>query len=342
MTQPDWYQALSRVNLNQIMAFLVVAEEKSFRSAALRMHLSQSAVSVQVQQLERVLGVVLFHRTTRSVALTREGASLAEVAQRVTTDLAGIATALREVAQLQKGVVTVVAMPTFAYMLLPHLMSGYAELHPNVDVRLLDFDSPKALDILQQGQADLAVLARTPHMEAFEFVHLFEDELVVLAPAASSLLEGRLELSIEEVAGEPWVLSPRGSQTRTLIEQIFARAQCTLHVRQECQRPQTLLALVENGLGMTILPRASLVDMNLSRVRIARLQTRPMREVGIVTLRNMSLSPAAQSFKEFLVLACPQSMQSRPLDGAHPHSPTRSALAAGVLWEPRPRGDGAC
>jgi DNA-binding transcriptional LysR family regulator len=313
MTQPDWYQALSRVNLNQIMAFLVVAEEKSFRSAALRMHLSQSAVSVQVQQLERVLGVVLFHRTTRSVALTREGASLAEVAQRVTTDLAGIATALREVAQLQKGVVTVVAMPTFAYMLLPHLMSGYAELHPNVDVRLLDFDSPKALDILQQGQADLAVLARTPHMEAFEFVHLFEDELVVLAPAASSLLEGRLELSIEEVAGEPWVLSPRGSQTRTLIEQIFARAQCSLHVRQECQRPQTLLALVENGLGMTILPRASLVDMNLSRVRIARLQTRPMREVGIVTLRNMSLSPAAQSFKEFLVLACPQSMQSRPL-----------------------------
>jgi len=313
MTQPDWYQALSRVNLNQIMAFLVVAEEKSFRSAALRMHLSQSAVSVQVQQLERVLGVVLFHRTTRSVALTREGASLAEVAQRVTTDLAGIATALREVAQLQKGVVTVVAMPTFAYMLLPHLMSGYAELHPNVEVRLLDFDSPKALDILQQGQADLAVLARTPHMEAFEFVHLFEDELVVLAPAASSLLEGRLELSIEEVAGEPWVLSPRGSQTRTLIEQIFARAQCTLHVRQECQRPQTLLALVENGLGMTILPRASLVDMNLSRVRIARLQTRPMREVGIVTLRNMSLSPAAQSFKEFLVLACPQSMQSRPL-----------------------------
>lgn len=313
MTQPDWYQALSRVNLNQIVAFLVVAEEKSFRSAALRMHLSQSAVSVQVQQLERVLGVLLFHRTTRSVALTREGASLAEVAQRVTTDLAGITTALRDVAQLQKGVVTVVAMPTFAYMLLPHLMSGYAELHPNVEVRLLDFDSPKALDILQQGQADLAVLARTPHMEAFDFVHLFDDELMVLAPAASSLLEGRSELSIEEVASEPWVLSPRGSQTRTLIEQIFASARCTLRVRQECQRPQTLLALVETGLGMTILPRASLVDMNLSRVRIARLRTRPVREVGIVTLRNMSLSPAAQSFKEFLVLARPQSMQSQPL-----------------------------
>ena len=68
MKQRDWYDVLSRVNLNQLLFFLVVAEEKSFRMAALRMHISQSAVSVQVQHLERALGVPLFHRTTRSVS----------------------------------------------------------------------------------------------------------------------------------------------------------------------------------------------------------------------------------------------------------------------------------
>ena len=68
MTQRDWYDILSRVNLNQLLSFLVVAEEKSFRMAALRMHISQSAVSVQIQHLERALGVPLFHRTTRSVS----------------------------------------------------------------------------------------------------------------------------------------------------------------------------------------------------------------------------------------------------------------------------------
>jgi LysR family transcriptional regulator, carnitine catabolism transcriptional activator len=313
MTQTDWYRTLSRINLNQLSTFLVVAEEKSFRSAAIRMHLSQSAVSVQVQQLERVLGLALFHRTTRSVALTREGSALADVAQRVTADLAEVTSALRAQAQLQKGLVTVVAMPTFAYMLLPQLMCRYAELHPNVEVRLLDFDSPKALEMLQSGKADLAVLARTPDMEGFDFTHLFEDELVVLAPAASPLLEGRSEVSVEEVAREQLVLSPTGSQTRALVEQIFAQAQCPLQVRQECQRPQTLLALVENGLGISILPRTALVDMNLSQVRLARLQTRPMREVGIVSLRAMSLSPAAQSFREFLALARPQAADDQSL-----------------------------
>jgi DNA-binding transcriptional LysR family regulator len=86
-----------------------------------------------------------------------------------------------------------------------------------------------------------------------------------------------------------------------------------LLVRQECQRPQTLLALVENGLGISILPRTALVDMNLSQVRLARLQTRPMREVGIVSLRAMSLSPAAQSFKEFLALVRPQAADDQSL-----------------------------
>lgn len=313
MTQTDWFRALSRINLNQLITFLVVAEEKSFRSASIRMHLSQSAVSVQVQQLERALGVPLFHRTTRSVALTRDGTALADVARRVTAELADVTSALRDEARLQKGLVTVVAMPTFAYMLLPNLMCRYAELHPNVDIRLLDFDSPRALELLQRGEADLAVLARTQDMEAFEFVHLFEDELVVLAPAASQLLEGRTEVSVEEVAREHLVLSPSGSQTRALVDQIFARAQCALQVRQECQRPQTLLALVENGLGITILPRTALVDMNLSQVRLASLQSRPMREVGIVSLRGMSLSPAAQSFKEFLTLARPQSADDKSL-----------------------------
>lgn len=313
MTHRDWYRVLSRLNLNQVLTFLVVAEEKSFRSAALRMHLSQSAVSVQIQQLERMLGVPLFHRTTRSVVPTRDGMALAEVAQRVSAELADITTRLREEAQLQKGLVTVVAMPTFAYMLLPQLMCRYAELYPNVEVRLLDFDSPRALQMLQQGDADLAVLARTREMEAFEFIHLFEDELVVLSPADSHLFEGRQEVGIEEVAREQLLLSPSGTQTRALVDQIFARAQCQPRVRQECQRPQTLLALVEHGLGIAILPRTAVIDINLSRVRIASLESRPMREVGIVSQRNMSLSPAAQSFKDFLSHAKPQLANDKPL-----------------------------
>ena len=300
MTQPDWYEVLSRVNLNQLLSFLVVAEEKSFRMAAVRMHISQSALSVQVQHLERALGVPLFHRTTRSVDLTREGEVLASVARPVMADLREVAVALRKEAKLQRGVVTVVAMPTFAYMLLPRLMCRYAELHPNVEIRLLDFDSAIALQLLQTGAADLAVLARTEDMGDLEFVPMFQDEFVVLIPLGSPMFNGRTVMPVEEVALERLVLSPKGAQTRALVEQIFSESNCQVQVCQECQRPQTLLALVENGFGITILPRTALEGINLSRLEVVRLQPQPIREVGIATMRNLSQSPAARSFKEFL------------------------------------------
>jgi len=300
MMQRDWYQLLSRVNLNQLLTFQVVAEEKSFRAAAARMHISQSAVSVQIQRLESVLGVPLFHRTTRSVALTRQGLALAGVAARVSTDLLETATALREEAQLERGTVTVVALPTFAYMLLPRLMRRYAQLHPSVEVRLLDFDSPAALNALRKGDADLAVLARTADMDDFDFHPLFHDELVVLIPAGSTMFDGRTVVPPDDVASQQLVLSPQGAQTRELVEGIFSEANCALQVHQQCQRPQTLLALVEHGFGITILPRTAVVDIDLSRLQIVKLRPAPMREVGIVTMRNLSHSPAARSFKEFL------------------------------------------
>ena len=300
MTPRDWYPVLSRVNLNQLMTFLVVSEEGSFRSAALRMHLSQSAVSVHVQQLESALGVPLFHRTTRSVGLTREGMVLAGVARRVSADLLEAAVALREEADLQRGLVTVVAVPTFAYMLLPRLMRRYGELHPKVEVRLLDLDSQAGLQALQDGDADLAVLARTGEMDDFDFLPLFSDEFVVLIPADSHMFDGRQEVPVEDVAREPLVLSPGGAQTRALVDQIFSKAGCEPKVRQECQRPQTLLALVENGFGIAILPRTTLAGIELTGLKMVRLASRPAREVGIVTLRNLSQSPAAKSFQEFL------------------------------------------
>ena len=288
------------MNLNHVLSFLIVAEEKSFRVAALRMHISQSAVSVHIQHLERALGVPLFHRTTRSVDLTREGGVLASVARPVMANLLEVTVALREEAELQRGVVTVVALPTFAYMLLPRLMCRYAELHPNVEIRLLDFDSLVALQMLQTGAADLAVLARTEDMGDLEFEPMFQDEFVVLIPLGSAMFNGRTVVPVEEVALERLVLSPKGAQTRALVEQMFSESNCQVRVCQECQRPQTLLALVENGFGITILPRTALDGINLSRLEIVRLQSKPIREVGIVTMRNLSPSPAARSFKEFL------------------------------------------
>jgi LysR family carnitine catabolism transcriptional activator len=302
----DWYPVLSRLNFHQLWSFLLVAEEESFRAAAQRMHLSQSAVSVQVQQLESLLGVSLFHRTTRKVMLTSEGLMLVRVARRVMQELHAVTQDFREQAQLQSGLVRVAALPSFAHTLVVDLMSRYVQMHPGVEVRLSDLDSAAALRALASGEADLALLGRTSHVEPFEFIHLFDDELVVLASEGHDALQGRATVSVLELASERLLLTPPGAQVRALVDAMFRQFDCKPQILQECYRPQTLLALVEKGFGVTVLPRSAVTGLGLSRVKVVELQTRHVRQVGVVTRSHQSLSPAAQSFCEFL---CAHSME---------------------------------
>lgn len=96
MADPIPTEVLRRLNLNHLLGFLAVAEAGSFRAAAGHMHVSQSALSVQVRQLEEVFGVPLFHRTTRSVTLTVEGERLLPVVRRLAGDMAQVTLELRE------------------------------------------------------------------------------------------------------------------------------------------------------------------------------------------------------------------------------------------------------
>lgn len=296
----DWYPILSRLNWQQLLSFLLVAQEKSFRAAASRMHLSQSAVSVQIQQLESLLGVALFHRTTRSVSLTTEGSALVEVAERVARELHAVSQDLRAQASLQRGTVRVAALPTFAHAILPDLMSRYMQSHSGVEIRLIDLDSVAALQALENREVDFAVLGRAANLDPFEFAHLFDDELIVLAPATSSILNKREKITIADLAQERLLLTPQGAQVRTLVDAMFERLGFRPKVFQECYRPQTLLAMVKSGLGVTVLPRSAVAGIGLSAIRMIELKTKHVREVGVVTRRRQSLSPAARSFRDFL------------------------------------------
>jgi DNA-binding transcriptional LysR family regulator len=301
---PDWYPTLSRLSLQQLLSFLLVAQEKSFRAAGHRMHISQSAVSVQIQQLESFLGVSLFHRTTRNVSLTPEGELLASVAQRVVRELHAVSHELSELAQLQRGIAKVAALPTFAHQVLPPLMGRYLQQHPGMEIRLHDLDSAAALKALEKAEVDFAVLGRTGELGLFEFIPMFDDELVVLAPDQPQALQGTV--SVQELARQKLLLTPPGAQVRSLVDALFGQFQCKPQVVQECFRPQTLLALVEQGLGVTVLPRSAVPRTGLSGIRVVELETRLVRQICVVTRSHQSLSPAAASFRDFLLASRPQ------------------------------------
>ena len=300
MSSLPWPDVLNRLNLNHLLGFMAVAETGSFRAAAGRMHISQSALSVQVRLLEEGLGVPLFHRTTRVVSVTVEGLRLLAVARRVSQELGQVAVELKEEAQLQRGVITVAVLPSLAASMMPRAMRDFAALHPGIEVRLRDADSQHAAALLRQGDADMGVLSRSDALHEFVFTPLFRDAFVAVVPAQGHALSSRKYVDIAALASSALLLNPRGVDTREVVETMFAAVGIVARPAQELVGTQSLLALVAAGFGVSVLPEMALVGQHMPQCRCVRLRNGGSREIGVMLSAKRAPSPALAAFKAFL------------------------------------------
>jgi LysR family carnitine catabolism transcriptional activator len=290
---------LTRLNLNHLPAFLAVAEHASFRAAALQMHISQSALSVQIRQLERMLGVPLFHRTTRSVNLTAEGGRLHVVARRIVEELGQVALELREDAQLQRGMVTVAVLPSLAATWVPRAMRGFAIRHPGIDIRLRDADSKRCAELVRQGDAHMALMSRNDALHDMEFTRLFRDEFVAVVPRGHALA-ARKSTSLVELAKYPLLLNPRGVDLREMLQVLFHAEGLAPEAAQELTGTHALVALVAAGFGVSIQPRMALAGLDMPGCRVLKLRGGGGRDIGVMLPTRRSHSPATLAFKTFL------------------------------------------
>ena len=293
---------LARINLNHLPGFLAVAEHSSFRAAAQRMHISQSALSVQIRQLEQTLGVPLFHRTTRFVSLTPEGQRLHSVARRVAQELEQVAAALQEDAQLQRGVVHVAALPSLAATWVPGAMRAFARRHPGIEVRLFDADSRRCADLIRQGNVHMALMSHGLSVDAKEdldFTLLFQDDFMAVVPAGHAL-STRKTIALAELARFPLLLNPRGVDLREMLQTLFEKDDLSPVVVQEMTGTHALVALVAAGFGMSIQPRMALSGLALAGCNAIKLRGGAGRAIGVMLPAPRSHSPATLAFKAFL------------------------------------------
>jgi LysR family carnitine catabolism transcriptional activator len=288
------------LNLNHVTTFLAVAEANSFKAAAERIHISQSAVSVRIKLLESRLGVPLFHRTTRSVKLTSEGQRLFAVAKDVFGDMRRVATELRDEASLQRGVVTIAATPTLAAAIMPMAMAEFGKLYPGITLKLVDVDSGRGLEMIIHGEADIGVLSDVKQRRNVDFAPLFWDECFLVVRKGHAL-SGRNKISIVETTAFPLLLSPRGTMFREATDEAFHRAGLRPEAAQESWSTLTLLRLVEAGLGIAFITRVSMSGMNASKCHVLRLRERVGRTIGVARALNRSESPSAAAFRGFLL-----------------------------------------
>jgi LysR family transcriptional regulator, benzoate and cis,cis-muconate-responsive activator of ben and cat genes len=243
------------MELRHLRYFVAVAEAENVSRAALKLHLSQPALSRQVRDLEAELGFLLLERTAKSVRLTDAGRLfLGEARDILKRSDAAVAKA-RAVATHGRGELQVGYAPTPSVRILPPTLRAFQALLPNVRVRLHDLSSEEMVAGLASGKLDLAILVRPARaiLRELRFEELARD-LICLAVAPKHPLARHRGVTRVEVAREPLIAFSRKDYPdyHQLLDDIFAGTKLKLHLAEEHDSAASLIAAVESGAGVAI------------------------------------------------------------------------------------------
>ncbi len=271
-----------------LQTFVLVAEHSSFRRAAEEVFRSQSAVSMQIKQLEGQLGVPLFHRTTRRVQLTPEGERLLAYTRRAAKELETGLREIRGAADLQRGHATIAFAPTIAASRLPAILARFHSEKPGLTVSVRELAAVEMLDAIRNQEVDFGVGPVVPSMSDFDARTILSDEICIILPPDTELRD----LRIEDLHDLPLAMLTGLAALRRTIEESAAQAGVELNLRYEVKQPLTLIELARAGLVAAIVPRIALRPDDDIQKRVVSFD-RPalFRDIAIITYKGMSPSP---------------------------------------------------
>ncbi|WP_328469763.1 LysR family transcriptional regulator [Actinoplanes sp. NBC_00393] len=290
------------MELRQLSYVEAVARYGGFTRAAERLHVAQSAVSAQIRALEAELGLALFARTTRKVALTPAGELFVARARRVLAELDGARTEIHEITSVVNGRVSLGATAALGPYDLPQALARFRDRFPGIALRLRSGLLTGLLGALDEGELDLVVGPLYADLPArFDALPLVDEQLLLALPLGHPLARaGRLTLG--EARDEPFVSLPRGLGLRWILEDAARSAGFAPRVEFEAAGAAGIRELIAAGLGVGLLSRAAAEDAPGPAVAVRHLHPTPVHPpIGVMHSRDRPLSPAAQSCRHHLV-----------------------------------------
>lgn len=288
------------VTLRQLRAFVLLAQTGKFTLAAQRMHITQSALSTLVKELEQGVGARLFDRHTRMVEMTAAGADFYLVAQKLLDDLDTAVAGMGDLAALRNGRVSIVASTVISASLLSGAFKAFRGLHPGVQFVLRDVAEEEILRVVASGTVDFGIGTFLDADGDIAESHLFDDGFLALCAPEHPLARKR-RIRWRDLQGEPFIALAPGSPIRRLLDDTMAREGLRMNVVNEVSFSTTVLSLVSAGVGVSVLPMNNHPYLRGFDVHAAPLVSPSVtRRISIFTKRRRSLSPAAGAFIEFL------------------------------------------
>lgn len=294
--------AAPRQIINHLITFIAVAETRNFRRAAELIGRSQPSVTAHIGQLEELLGIPLFTRTTRQVVPTEAGATLLVKAKNLLNDAEKLVRDLQNQATVMRGRLPVSVSPTVCARLMPRFLRLFQAEHPNVHVSFREDMGPEMFEALQTGNVEIGVGPYSRAPEPLKFEPLINQPFFLIMHRDHPLARSG-HARIADLEGLDLICPPRGMTARDILDRAVQRQGFTIEPRHEAAQFITLAGMVSLGLGMTVMPlsnRRMLESFDL--VALPFVDAEINREIGVLTRRGEPLSPPAAAFKRLLLL----------------------------------------
>lgn len=285
------------LDTRQLRAFVTLARRGSFTQAARELHLSQSAVSHSMKALETDLGCRLFDRMSKKVLLTQAGEQLLQHADKILSEMWAARESLTQLNQWGHGRLRISASTTACQYILPEVLQEFKKSYPQARISVEPGDTRDALESLRGNQVDLALALEPRRDEDFEFLPLFNDEMMfVLAPSHPWALKSHV--TREEIPRQQYVLYNKHSFTFELVEEYFRAEDMALNMVMELGSMEAIKELVKLGLGVSILaPWIARKEIESGELVSLPLGKRKLKRTwGILHWRGRRLTLAEETF----------------------------------------------
>lgn len=288
-------EEVSNMNIQKYMAFVKAVEYGSFTRAAQDLNYTQSGISRMINDLESEWGILLFERGRGGITLTSDGLKLLPQLKRVCNEHEMLLMQIEELHDIQTGIIRIGTFSSVATHWLPNIIKIFRKDYPGIDFELLLGDYTEIENWIIEGRVDFGFL-RLPTKGEMETIFVEQDRLLVVTPEDHPLADCD-KFPIKELSNSPFMLLEKGAKAE--ISEIFAEHEITPKIHFTTWDDYAIMSMVENGLGISILPELILQRIPY-QIITKELEVPAYRNIGIGMREQKSLSLAAKRFLEYL------------------------------------------
>lgn len=292
---------MKNATFRQLRVFSEVARHLSFARAAQVLHLTPPAVTMQVKELEGHVGMPLFERSGRKVALTTVGEYMLVYARKMLATLKDAEDAAARLQKLETGTLSIGMVSTAKYF-LPHLLAEFRREHDSIDIRLAVSNREQLVKMLHANEVDIAIMGRPPKELATRAEPFAAHPHVFVAPVDHPLaIAGRVPATL---LGEyDFIVREPGSGTRAALEKFLLNQHVELRVIMEMASNETIKQAVMAGMGLSFLSLHTIgLELQNRLITVLDVEDAPVvRAWNVVHTLSKLLSPAAEAFRYFVL-----------------------------------------